>query len=326
MTTLAIHPGALGDLILFARLLSRYPAVTLVAGSEVGSLLVALGAVEAHVDFHSLPFHDLFLDTFPSDSSLGRHLPQVSRVISCFPASDNVSACSRLVLLSGAESSAFLPIRPPSDFAGHLVDLWSDLLGLSSFFPPSDSSSPSPLAVSPSSSSSLCVLRGESLPPFPVPPLFLSLARSALGSAGLDPSVPFLLIHPGAGSPAKCWALERFLSLARSAGPCLFILGPVEQDRWGASAIDSIRREFSLLLSPPLATLAGLAFLARECVGNDSGFCHLAAAVGAPTLALFGATRPVHFAPLGPRARLLSAGSMDAISLNQVLSALASLY
>jgi hypothetical protein len=327
MTTLAIHPGALGDLLLFSRLLSRYPDVTLVSSSEVGSLLVTLGAVEAHLDFHSLPFHDLFRDTLPSESALARQLPQVSRLISCFPSSDNSLACSRLVALSGAESSAFLPIRPPSDFSGHLLDFWSDLLGLPSFFPSSVSSSP-PSSLAVSQSSSLCVLRvlrGESLPSFPVPSSFLSLARVALQSVGLDPSVPFLLIHPGAGSPAKCWPLDRFLSLARSAGPCLFILGPVEQDRWSASAIDSISRECPTLLSPPLATLAGLAALARACLGNDSGFCHLAAAVGSPSLSLFGPTNPQHFAPLGPRAHTLAAASMDAIPLDQVLWALQTL-
>ena len=320
MTTLAIHPGALGDLILFSRLLSRCPGpVTLVAPSEVGSLLVALGAVEAHLDFHSLPFHDLFRDGLPSDSPLGRQLPRVSRLISCFPGSDTPAACSRLVLLSGADNAAFLPVRPPSDFSGHLLDFWTDLLGLPSLLPSSVSSSP--LAVS-QSSSSLRVLRGESLPAFPVPSSFLSLARAALQSVGLNPSGPFLLIHPGAGSPTKCWPLDRFVSLARAVGPCLFILGPVEQERWSSLSIDSISREFPTLLSPPLSALAGLAALARACLGNDSGFCHLAAAVGAPTLSLFGPTNLVHFAPLGARAHTLAAAAMDAIALDQVSRAL----
>jgi ADP-heptose:LPS heptosyltransferase len=86
--------------------------------------------------------------------------------------------------------------------------------------------------------------------------------------------------------------------------------------------MDFLSRQFPTLLSPPLSTLAGLAALARACVGNDSGFCHLAAAVGAPTLALFSPTNPVHFAPLGPRAHTLSAPSMEAIPLEQVLLAL----
>ncbi|MCY2929505.1 MAG: hypothetical protein NTV86_08425 [Planctomycetota bacterium] len=342
LTTLAIHPGALGDLILFSRLLSRYPAVTLVASGEVGPLLVALGAVEACLDFQALPFHELFHDTPAPESSLAQRLPSATRLISCFPAPDNSAACARLGAVCGADNSAFLPIRPPSSFTGHLLDFWADLLGIPSFssspssspssFSPSPSSpsssspssSSSPLAVSPCSSS-LRVLRGESLPPFPVPPAFLSLARVALESAGLDPSVPFLLIHPGAGSPSKCWSLDRYFSLADSAGPCFFILGPVEQDRWSSSAIDSISREFPTLEGPPLSTLAGLAVLARACVGNDSGFCHLAAAVGAPTLSLFGPTNPVHFAPTGPRAHTLAGPSMDAIALDPVLQILASL-
>ena len=42
----------------------------------------------------------------------------------------------------------------------------------------------------------------------------------------------------------------------------------------------------------------------RRCslfVGNDSGLMHMAAAVGAPTLGLFGPSRDVHYAPWGPR-------------------------
>ena len=36
-------------------------------------------------------------------------------------------------------------------------------------------------------------------------------------------------------------------------------------------------------------------------VGNDSGLMHIAAAAGAPTLGLFGPSRPENYAPWGPR-------------------------
>lgn len=42
-------------------------------------------------------------------------------------------------------------------------------------------------------------------------------------------------------------------------------------------------------------------------VGADSGVSHLAAALGAPTLAVFVASDPRLWSPLGPRARVLGA-------------------
>jgi len=43
-------------------------------------------------------------------------------------------------------------------------------------------------------------------------------------------------------------------------------------------------------------------------VGNDSGISHLAGAVGAPTLALFGPSDPLQWAPRGARVTVLRAG------------------
>jgi heptosyltransferase-2 len=42
---------------------------------------------------------------------------------------------------------------------------------------------------------------------------------------------------------------------------------------------------------------------AAAVMGNDSGLSHLAAATGAPTLALYGATDPGGSTPWGPRSR-----------------------
>jgi ADP-heptose:LPS heptosyltransferase len=43
---------------------------------------------------------------------------------------------------------------------------------------------------------------------------------------------------------------------------------------------------------------------ARLYVGNDSGITHLAAAVGTPVLALFGASDPLVWAPRGENVRV----------------------
>jgi ADP-heptose:LPS heptosyltransferase len=66
--------------------------------------------------------------------------------------------------------------------------------------------------------------------------------------------------------------------------------------------------------------LAGWLRSARVYIGNDSGITHLAAAAGAPVVAIFGPTDPAVWAPRGDRVRLV-AGKLDEISVGQVLDA-----
>ncbi|MBA2849629.1 glycosyltransferase family 9 protein [Thermosulfuriphilus ammonigenes] len=110
-----------------------------------------------------------------------------------------------------------------------------------------------------------------------------------------------VFIHPGSGSPYKNYSLERFLLLAqalRSEGHQVhFILGPAE-----AHLQQSLKEAGeNPLVGLSLEELAELLSEARLYVGNDSGVSHLAAAVGAPTLAIFGPSDPRIWAPIGPR-------------------------
>jgi ADP-heptose:LPS heptosyltransferase len=117
----------------------------------------------------------------------------------------------------------------------------------------------------------------------------------------------YAVIHPGAGSLTKCWPLERFKELAtglRGRMQVIFVVGPAEMDWWGQAELESIGKQFPLLSAPRLDVLAGILAGASLYVGNDSGVSHLAAAVGAPTTAIFGPSSSTHFAPLGPRVHI----------------------
>jgi heptosyltransferase-1 len=57
-----------------------------------------------------------------------------------------------------------------------------------------------------------------------------------------------------------------------------------------------------------LKDLAALLSLARAVVSTDTGVMHLAAALGAPVVALFGPTAPWRTGPFGPGHRVLTAG------------------
>ncbi|HUT58936.1 MAG TPA: glycosyltransferase family 9 protein [Phycisphaerae bacterium] len=296
---LAVHSGALGDLVLFGQLLRRMGGrVTLVAGGEKGRLLAGMGVVNRAMDFDALPMHELFADT-PADQCrlpalLGRH----GRLISCFGAGDE-TAERRLAMMCAARRVDFPPIRPPEGYDGHLLDLWAQMLG---------SAAP-----------------GSQSPPvaWKVPRPWREAAADALSELHIDPAKPYWAIHPGAGAQAKCWPLERFIELARAgiasrldAEP-LFVLGPVECDRWGGR-VEQLRRQLAALVCPPLSTLAGVLAGAAGYVGNDSGVSHLSAAVGTPTAALFLSSRVRHFAPVGRHVLTLSASRLADITAPQV--------
>jgi len=105
-----------------------------------------------------------------------------------------------------------------------------------------------------------------------------------------------VILAPGSGGAHKNWPLDRFMDLAS----CLqqdgrhvdWVLGPAE---------GSVRlpEPASALPTMPLTDLAGMLASARLHVGNDSGISHLAAAVGCPTVAIFGPTDPAVWGPMG---------------------------
>ncbi len=119
----------------------------------------------------------------------------------------------------------------------------------------------------------------------------------------------FAVIHPFSGSKRKNWPLERFRAVAawleRRKIPVRWCAGP-EEDLPAAIRIRDIY-DLACWLSQ-----------ARLFIGNDSGISHLAAAAGAPVLALFGASDPAIWAPRGPSVRVISAASLEDIDVGQV--------
>jgi len=108
----------------------------------------------------------------------------------------------------------------------------------------------------------------------------------------------YAVIHPFSGSPRKNWPLENFRALARGLErtmPVCWCRGPEDPPLEGAEQFGDLYQ------------LACWLAAARLYVGNDSGVTHLAAAVGTPTLAIFGPTDPAVWAPRGPHVRVARA-------------------
>ena len=123
----------------------------------------------------------------------------------------------------------------------------------------------------------------------------------------------FAAIHPFSGSPRKNWPLERFQELASGLSmPVRWCAGPEDPPLPNAVHIDN------------LYDLAQWLASARLYIGNDSGITHLAAAVGAAVVAIFGPTDPAIWAPRGPRVEIVR-GPLDSLSTRDVLAAVESI-
>jgi ADP-heptose:LPS heptosyltransferase len=116
-------------------------------------------------------------------------------------------------------------------------------------------------------------------------------------------------VHPGSGGRWKCWPAPRFAALAAGLQvPLLVVEGPADSDACRAlvgalpASVPAVRAA-----GVPLLRLAALLAESRGLLGNDSGVSHLAAALGVPTVAVFGPTDPAVWAPLGSNVSVVRA-------------------
>jgi ADP-heptose:LPS heptosyltransferase len=116
------------------------------------------------------------------------------------------------------------------------------------------------------------------------------------------------LIHPGAGSGARRWPLDRFAAVARAerdAGRRVVLTGGrAEREeareiarRAGGKGIAVYAGRTDVL------ELAALVAAAGRVVSGDTGVGHLATALGTPSVLLFGPTSPAHWGPPAERER-----------------------
>lgn len=274
VVTLAVHPGALGDVLLAVpalRALRATAASPVVLGAQphIGALLAMLGVVDRAVAFEALGLDALFVD----DAARRPRWPPVDRLVCWFGARDPTFARRATTLVPGA-------VVAPS--VGDQGPVWEHLLA------------------------TIAGPRGEWRDPVAVPEALRAEGRAALVAAGCEGPRPWLVVQPGAGGPAKRWPAEAFArtitTLATRARVNVVVhVGPADAD-----AAAALRRHLGAgvawLVNPSLPVLAGVLAEAAIYLGNDSGVSHLAAALGVPALVLFDA-RHLAWRPWWPGAR-----------------------
>ena len=137
-----------------------------------------------------------------------------------------------------------------------------------------------------------------------------SEARKLFADARIDAEKPLVLLCPGSvNSRAKRWPSERYAALAdrlAESGVAVALIG-------SPGELDVSNQVISLATQPPLlltgktsvAEVTALISIADVLVTNDTGPAHIGAAVGTPTLVIFGPTNPLTTRPFGPAGEII---------------------
>jgi lipopolysaccharide heptosyltransferase II len=142
------------------------------------------------------------------------------------------------------------------------------------------------------------------LPQLEVPEGEVAAWRQRLGLAEAGRIAAFA---PGAVGPSKRWPAGYYAEVARrlvGEGFLVWVLGGPGESALAAeiaAGSDRVRDLTGADLRNAILALAA----ADVAVSNDSGLLHVAAALGTPSIGIFGPTSPWHWAPLNPLAAVI---------------------
>jgi lipopolysaccharide heptosyltransferase II len=156
----------------------------------------------------------------------------------------------------------------------------------------------------------LALPKGAALPAdYPLPQLEVAAAEVAAWRhrMGLTAAGQVAAFAPGAVGPSKRWPASYYAEAAKrlvGEGFDIWVLGGPGETALAAeiaAGSDRIRD----LTGPDLRTAILALAAAAVVVSNDSGLLHVAAALGTPSIGIFGPTSPWHWAPLNPLAGVI---------------------
>jgi ADP-heptose:LPS heptosyltransferase len=138
-------------------------------------------------------------------------------------------------------------------------------------------------------------------------------ARAAELLAWAD-GAPLIAFHPGGEGfrGMKRWPLGRFVAAARALtarhGAGAVVLGGADEIGLAEALAAGVPGCRSLAGQLNLGQTVAVLERCMLFVGNDSAPMHMAAAIGVPTVGIFGPTSPLNFRPRGPRVAVVRAG------------------
>ncbi len=293
MSILAIQPGAIGDLVLSLPALRRLRSAAGPGGMEIWCERNGLALVE-HPAYcgRARPLAETGLDSYPLPARTLEAMKAFDVVISWRGAGqpELVSAVT-----AAHQRAVFLPPFPQPATGVHLADFRQAQVAQA--FPPvrefPATSHDFPLLAADEQFADACLLE-------------------SIGGG------PLVVLHPGASGARKRWDAAAFAAVAehlhsRWAARILLSEGPLDAQAVAAVRSAAPRIAMRGLAVANLRHLAAVLARAGLFIGNDTGIAHLAAAAGAPVLAVFQNTDPRLWTPRGRAVRVLERPSPGAV-------------
>jgi ADP-heptose:LPS heptosyltransferase len=285
---LVLHPGALGDLVLslptVALLRARRPGARITIAANLDFLgAVSRRYAERSLSLSTVPLHRLFAGDTPTDDDL-RFWRSYDLVLSWLGA-DDPEFCR--ALRAANPDSHVGSWRPSHSDTRHVSLLFAGILN--PWLGEGLSPGPAEVSVSPDSAAA---------------------ADRWLREQGCRPGEALVALHPGAGGLAKRWDSRRFARVAAALASCpgcrvVAVEGPADGGLLKGIGSACPPGTFIEARNLPLKTVAGVLQRCDAYLGNDSGVSHLAAALGVPSVVLFGPTLPENWAPSGRSVRVI---------------------
>lgn len=293
---LVIHPGGLGDVLLSLPAIAevhrrlRRLRVILVAGAAVGELLIHCQVVDHVLTAESGALALLMGGTL--SPSLRHLLAGCEVAIGWLRDGDGqLERTLRRLGVSSVRLASPVPIR-----GVHQSRRFWEVLG-----------NPGPMETR--------------IPRLMLPTELRELAAQHLRMFGVSDPGRLILCHPGSGSPHKCVGagiMAKAITGLRQAGYRVAVVGGPADTEAVAALVRQGLRDIPVIEQQTLPITAGMLAHARLFLGHDSGVGHLAAAVGTPTIALFGPTDPSQWAPLGDHVSIITGPACSCSTWAQV--------
>jgi len=141
----------------------------------------------------------------------------------------------------------------------------------------------------------------------------------------------FIVVHPGAGKPPNVWPGRHYAEAARILGKAfgcgvVATAGPDDAATLAAFLDACVERPF-VQSSVSLGFLGALMKRSILTLCNDTGILHIAGAVGARCVAVFGPTDPARWKPVNETVVAVRGndGNVDSVSVEEVVAAAAAL-
>jgi len=301
---LILQPGAIGDCILTLPL-AAYMKETLHLGgidilghTEYVGFLPGRSCVDGVRSIDSIDLHRLFAEIKTFELKDRDPLINAFRAyswIATFMGEPNGNFEQNLIYTANCSHSAeiiTLSMKPPEGFSEHLADFYIQQFVDQSGF----SLQSQPIRTGD------CLIKATEAD--------IRMGKELLREMGLGFGEKLMIIQPGSGGTKKCWHLDNFLAVARELDSrgveIIFLLGPIELERFSDEKIKKISSVVKCMTDLSLTQVLGLLSCVDGFIGNDSGITHLAAALGVKTYSIYGPTNPAVYKSIGPAVTVFS--------------------